>query len=152
MGVDEPAARNDRLQQIPEAWNRLTERIIACAMEVHTTLGPGLLEKMYEQALVHELNSQGLLVRSQVPVIIRYKTIELQGQRLDLVVENLVVIENKAVERVPDFALAQLVSYLRSGGFPLGLLFNFHALHLRDGIFRRVNPSAIRAKSAQSHD
>lgn len=116
-------------------------------MDVHSALGPGLLERLYEQAFVHELECQGLRVASQVPITIRYKALELQGQRLDLVVEDLVVVENKAVERVPDVALAQLTSYLRSGGYPLGLLFNFHELHLRDGIYRRLNPVALRSRA-----
>lgn len=120
-------------------------------MEVHTILGPGLLERMYEDALVYELGLRGLSVEQQFPIRIRYKEIDLSQQRLDLVVERLVVVELKAVERVSDVFLAQLVSYMRSARLPLGLLINFHTLHLKDGIYRRINHYAIPdQKSSQS--
>jgi GxxExxY protein len=138
----EPDRRREFLE-VPSEWNGITERIIGAAMEVHTILGPGLLERMYEEALVYELGQRGLAVEQQFPVRIRYKEIDLSQQRLDLVVERLVVVELKAVERVSDVFLAQLVSYMRSARLPLGLLINFHTLHLKDGIYRRINQDAI---------
>lgn len=137
----EPDEREDL--PVPDEWNLLTRRIIGCAMEVHLTLGPGLLEPLYEDALVYELAQAGVAVRRQVEIVVPYKTISLAGQRLDLVVENLVIIEIKAVSTVADVHLAQLVSYLRAAALPLGLLMNFHSQRLKDGIFRRLNERAI---------
>jgi GxxExxY protein len=123
---------------IPARWNATTERVIACAMEVHTRLGPGLAERLYEDALLYELSRAGLAVRRQVVVRVPYKDIVLSELRLDLVVGGGVVVELKCVEHVSDLHLAQLLGYLRAGGMPVGLLINFHTLRLRDGIFRRV--------------
>lgn len=132
------------MQELPEALNRLSERIIGCAIEVHRALGPGLLERIYQEAMEHELGLQGLAFGRQVPVTMRYKGIELVGQRLDLVVEKLVVIELKAVENVIDVHLAQLVGYMRAGEYPLGLVINFNVPALRLGIHRRINSRALR--------
>lgn len=123
----------------PPEWNRISESVLAAAFEVHSRLGPGLLERLYEQALVYELQQRGLRVARQVPIRIRYKEIELSGQTLDVVVEDLLIVERKSVERVPDVHLATLVSYLRASGLPLGLLINFNVPSLKQGIFRRVN-------------
>jgi len=133
--------------RIPAAWNDLTRRVIGCAMEVHTHLGPGLVERLYEDALDYELRRAGIAFARQHPVRVRYKEIVLSEQRLDLFFPDLLVVEIKAVEHVPDIHLAQLVSYLRSADVPLGLLINFNAMRLKDGIFRRINPysTAIRA-------
>lgn len=132
---------------IPDAWNRVTREIIRGAMEVHSVLGPGLLERLYEAALCHELSEARVAFERQLPLRMRYKSIELPEQRLDLCVERLVVVELKSVERVTDVDLAQLVSYQRAADIPLGLLLNFNTARLKDGIFRRVNPhaTAIRA-------
>ena len=144
-------------REVPAEWNELTKRIIGCAMEVHSIIGPGLVERLYEDALVYELGLVGLRVERQVPFRLVYKGLALSEQRLDLVIEGLVVVELKSVERVHDAHLAQLVSYLRSANFPLGLLINFHGLHLKDNIHRRINPKAIPARhlmawdAAQSH-
>jgi GxxExxY protein len=127
------------LVTVPDAWNQMTQRVIACAMEVHTILGPGLLERLYEDALAYELSQRGLRVERQRSIRVRYKTIELSEQRLDLVVENLVVVELKSTESVPEVFLAQLMSYLRSADLPLGLLINFNELRLAEGLFRRLN-------------
>lgn len=129
--------------QVPTEWNELTKRVIGLAMEVHTQFGPGLLERLYEEALAFELQQSGFDVRRQHPVRVIYKTIELGEQRLDLVVNELAVIEIKAVHEVADVHLAQLVSYLKASRLPLGLLINFHELRLKDGIFRRINPTAL---------
>jgi GxxExxY protein len=128
---------------VPPQWNALTRKIIGAAMEVHTILGPGLLERIYEDALVHELQLRGLAVARQVPVLINYKGLELPGQRLDVVVEELVVVENKAIADLTKCHLGQLVSYMRAARMPIGLLLNFHEFHLRDGIHRLLNRDAF---------
>jgi len=129
--------------QIPQEWNELTKRVIGLAMEVHTQLGPGLLERLYEEAFDFELRNAGLEVKRQYPVRVLYKSIELGEQRLDLVVNDLVVVEIKASSGVADAHLAQLTSYLKASRLPLGLLINFHALRLKDGVYRRLNPAAL---------
>lgn len=130
-------------RDIPPELNDLTRQIVGCAIEVHRALGPGLLERLYEQAFEHELRLQNLHVDRQVPVTLAYKGLDLSGQFLDLVVAGRVVVELKAVERVADVHLAQLVSYMHAGRYPLGLLINFHVPVLRSGVFRRVNRSAL---------
>jgi GxxExxY protein len=129
---------------VPDEWNAVTERIIACAMEVHSVLGPGFAERQYEDAMMYELTAHGLAAARQAPVRVRYKAIDLSEQRLDLVVESLVVVELKAVDRVHDVHLAQLVSYLRSADLPLGLLLNFNEARLVKGVYRRINPRCTR--------
>jgi GxxExxY protein len=127
---------------VPQSWNAVTRQVIGCAMEVHRLLGPGLLERIYEEALCYELSLAGLAFERQTPFKLRYKEIELPEQRLDLLVDGLIVVELKSVERVPDIYLAQMVSYMRSLDVPLGLLLNFNCALLKDGIYRRVNPAA----------
>lgn len=124
---------------VPEAWNALTGRIIGCAMEVHSVLGPGLLESIYEDALCHELEAASIDFQRQLAFAIPYKTRSFQGQRCDLLVGGLVVIEPKSVENVHDRHLATLSGYMRFLDAPLGLLIDFNELHLRDGIYRRIN-------------
>lgn len=130
-------------RQVPAEWNLITERIIGCAIEVHSHLGPGLLERLYEVAMIHELRESGLDVVAQVPVTLRYKSIDLPEQRLDLVVNDLVIVELKSVEAVHEIHLAQLLSYLRSINRPLGLLINFNVPLLVKGVHRRINGRAI---------
>ena len=122
--------------------NRLTGTIISSAMHVHSVLGPGLLESAYQGCLAHDLKKRGLAVASQVglPVIFDGERIEL-GYRIDLLVENLVIIEVKSIEAVHPVHHAQLMSYLRLSGVGVGLLINFYVAHLRDGIKRMVNGS-----------
>lgn len=115
----------------------LTERIIACAIAVHRELGPGLLESIYEEALTIELATSGLRFVRQVEMPVVYKGTPLSGSfRLDLVVENKVVVELKALEAILPVHEAQLLSYLRMGGWEVGLLINFKTALLRDGIRR----------------
>jgi GxxExxY protein len=115
----------------------LTEKIIAAAMPVHTALGPGLLESAYEACLVHELLKADLSTCNQVELPIRYDGLTLDiGYRIDVLVENLVIIELKAVDTVLPIHKAQLISYLKLSGKDVGLLINFNVLHLRDGIDR----------------
>src|SRR5881227_260411 len=127
-------------QQITSPLNNITRQIIAAVMKVHTLLGPGLLESAYHACLVHELRKQGLRVASQVglPVVYDGEKIDL-GYRIDLVVENLVIVEIKCVEAINPVHQAQLLSYMRLSGRSVGLLINFHVAHLRDGIKRMVD-------------
>ncbi|MCA1978480.1 MAG: GxxExxY protein [Thiobacillus sp.] len=119
---------------------RLGEAIIGGAMRVHSALGPGLLESAYEVCLCHELSKTGLRVARQVALPIRYDGIELEaGYRLDLVVENSVVLELKSVEKILPVHIAQVVSYLNLGGYSVGYLLNFNVSHMRDGIRRLSN-------------
>ena len=121
----------------------LTEMIIRAAMRVHTALGPGLLESAYEACLVHELLKAGLSARSQVELPVIYDGLTLDiGYRIDVLVENLVIIELKAVDTVLPIHKAQLISYLKLSGNDVGLLINFNVLQLRDGIERFLRPRA----------
>lgn len=126
------------INDVPLEWNRITEAIIGAAMEVHSLLGPGLLERLYEQAMVYECSKRGLVVKRQVPINLQYKEIALGEQVLDLVIDELVVVEIKSVDRVHDVHTRQLVSYMKSARLPLGLLINFNVDLLRNGIYRRV--------------
>ena len=124
---------------IPGELNEASEAIIGAAIEVHRHLGPGLLEGVYERALVHELESRGLVVQRQVLVSVTYKDIQIEGQRLDLLVAPGVIVEIKAVESLSRVHQAQLMSYLKSTGLRVGVLINFGQLLLKDGIKRIVN-------------
>jgi GxxExxY protein len=136
---------------IPPEWNRKTERVIGLAMTVHRELGPGPLEKLYEDALCYELSLAGFVVERQKVVRPRYKGIELSEMRLDLVVDGFLILELKSVSSVPDAHLAQLVSQLRAGNLPLGLLINFFNQRLKDHIYRRINPAACPKRHQVSH-
>ena len=121
--------------------NRLTGQIIGAAIRVHEELGPGLLESVYEQCLAMELRENGLSVETQVPVPIVYRgrQIAKEGFRLDLLVENTVVVELKSVEEMKPLYGKQLLTYLRLAGKEIGLLINFNVPLLKDGIERVVN-------------
>jgi len=109
-------------------------------MKVHSRLGPGLLESAYQACLAHELRSLGLAVAAQVPLPVVYEGQKLEvGYRVDLVVENRVVVEVKSVEAIHPIHEAQLLSYMRLSCLKVGLLINFNVLHLRDGIRRMVD-------------
>jgi GxxExxY protein len=125
--------------QIPAEINELTRRIIGAAIEVHKNLSPGLRENMYERALVRELTLAGLRVERQVPFHVHYKGEDLGVQIVDLIVEGLVIIECKSVDRLTDRDEAQLLGYLRFTGLPVGLLINFNVARLTTGITRRIN-------------
>ena len=118
----------------------LTSEILNAAIKVHRKLGPGLLESAYEACLRRELLLRGIKVEAQVPLPITYEgeTIEV-GYRLDLVVNDLVIVELKAVEKVIPLHEAQIISYLRLSGKPIGLLINFHVPLLKDGVKRFAN-------------
>jgi GxxExxY protein len=134
-----------------EVLNHLGERMIGAALKVHTALGPGLLESAYEACLVHELSKAGMRTARQVALPLRYDGVELDcAYRLDLVVENLLVVELKSVEKLLPIHSAQLIAYLKMGQYPLGYLLNFNTLHLRDGIKRLINSAPTSAPSAPS--
>jgi GxxExxY protein len=120
--------------------NRITEKIIGAAIKVHRALGPGLLESTYEACLAFELADSGLCVERQKELPVKYRDVKLDcGYRIDLLVEKLVVVELKAVERFQPIHQAQLLSYLKLSGCKLGLLINFNVKVLRDGIKRIIN-------------
>ena len=126
------------VESTPEAQHaRLTEIILGAALEVHRALGPGLLESAYEACLVWELEAQGLAVARQVAVPVLYKGVRLElGYRVDLLVENAVIVELKAVKALEPIHTAQLLTYLRLSGVRVGLLLNFNAELLKHGIKR----------------
>ncbi len=117
--------------------NLLTRNIIGAAIEVHKFLGPGLLESTYEECLCHELNSRQINFERQLPIPVVYKNIRLDcGYRLDLLVERAIVIEVKAVDQIMPIHKAQLLSYLKLGGWRTGLIINFNVNLLKSGIRR----------------
>jgi GxxExxY protein len=117
----------------------LSEKIIGGCIEVHRTLGPGLLESAYERCLAHELWLRGLRVERQQKLPVSYKGLRLDfGYRLDLVVEDSIVVETKAVESIQPVHEAQVITYLRLSGYAVGLLVNFHCDVIRNGIHRFV--------------
>jgi len=120
--------------------NRVSSQIIGAAIEVHKAIGPGLLESAYEECLCHELSLRQVPFARQVPLPVEYKGARLDcGYRLDLLVAKAVVVELKAVVQIEAIHEAQLLSYLKLGGWPLGLLINFNVPVLRGGIKRIVN-------------
>ena len=117
----------------------LTKEIISAAIEVHRALGPGLLESAYEECLCRELNLRGIPFERQVPLPVEFKGVRLEcGYRLDLLVDKRVVVEIKTVESLLPIHEAQLLTYLKLGGWKVGLLINFNVSVLKNGIRRRV--------------
>jgi GxxExxY protein len=123
---------------IPEEDEELAHTIIGAAIEVHRVLGPGFLESIYERALCHELALRGVAFEQQKKLIVRYKDLDIPGQRLDLLVGGRVITDLKTVETLAPIHQAQLLSYLKTTGLRLGLLINFKVLVLKDGIKRVV--------------
>ena len=120
--------------------NQIGERVLGCAIKVHQALGPGLLENVYESCLALELESAGLDFDRQLTLPVSYGGVVLEaGYRLDLLVARLVVVEVKAIETIASVHRAQLLSYLRLGGFRLGYLLNFNVRLMKDGIVRIAN-------------
>ena len=125
---------------IAERINAITEKVIGCAIEVHRAIGPGLLESAYEECLCYELSQCGLRFERQVPLPVIYKEVTLDcGYKLDIIVEDLVILEIKAVERIMPIHEAQLLSYLRMLDKRVGLILNFHMSIMKNGIKRIVN-------------
>ncbi len=116
--------------------NQITEKIIGCAIEDHRTLGPGLLEATYEEALCIEFTDAGMKFQRQMPFFIMYKGRNLGQYRLDLLVDEQVIVEIKSVERFDSVFEAQVLTYLRVTGKRIGLLINFNSRLLRDGVKR----------------
>ena len=120
--------------------NSVSGIVIDSSRAVHSVLGPGLLESPYEKCLAHELRSRGLKVEQQVPIPILYRGLSLRNvYRVDLLVADEVVVELKIVKQLHELHHAQLLSYLKLMKKRVGLLINFHSLHLKDGIKRMVN-------------
>ena len=119
--------------------NKITEKIIGIAINVHRALGPGLLESAYEACMVFDLSQKGLMVEQQKPLPVIYREVKLDcGYRLDLVIEKSVIVELKAVEKIMPIHKAQLLSYLKLSGYKVGLLINFNTEILKEGIRRVV--------------
>jgi GxxExxY protein len=129
----------------------LTQTVIGCAMKVHTALGPGLLESAYQECLFFELMRAGLFAEKEKPMPLIYSEVKLDcGYRVDIMVERRLVLEIKAVEAINNVHLAQVLTYLKLADLRLGLILNFHVLHLRDGIKRVVNRFDDSASSAKT--
>jgi len=125
--------------RLGKSANDVSHAIVTAALKVHSALGPGLLESAYEACLMHELLKAGLKVSSQVALPLEYDGIKLDiGYRLDLVVEDLVIVEIKAIEAITNIHQAQILSYMKLSGKSLGLIINFNVLHLKEGIKRVV--------------
>ena len=121
-------------------YNELSYSVVGAAMKVHHELGPGLLEKAYQECLCYEIAQLGLCVEKEVSMPLTYRGVQLEcGFRMDMLVENRLVIETKSVSELNDIHFAQLLSYLKQGDFRLGLLINFNTLILKNGIRRVVN-------------
>ncbi|NOX64409.1 MAG: GxxExxY protein [Chlorobi bacterium] len=120
--------------------NEISNKVIGVAIELHKKLGPGLLESVYENALAYDLRELGLKVGQQVSMPFEYKKVKLDvGYRLDLLVEDKVIIEIKSIELLAPVHYAQLLTYLKLSNLKLGLLINFNTKLLKDGIHRLVN-------------
>lgn len=119
--------------------NKLTEKVIGCAIKVHSELGPGLLESAYEECLYFELNKSGLYVEKQKALPLKYYGVLLEcGYRVDLFIENKLIVEVKACESLTDVHKAQVLTYLKLSGCKLGLLMNFNVTKLINGVKRLI--------------
>jgi GxxExxY protein len=126
-----PASRRDAQE--------VSRLVIGSALKVHTALGAGLLESAYEACLAYELRQMGCLVQTQVQLPIEYRGVKVDaGYRLDMLIDDLVIVELKCVDSISAIHKAQIISYLKLSGKSLGLILNFHVVHLRDGIKRFV--------------
>jgi GxxExxY protein len=120
--------------------NKISYEVVGAALKVHSQLGPGLLESVYEVCLIHELVKKGYVVESQRPLPVVYDSIRLNaGFRIDLLINGIFVVEIKSVDALHPIHTAQLLTYLRISGLKLGLLINFNVEHLKEGIKRIVN-------------
>jgi len=120
-------------------FDNLSHQVIGCALEVHKLLGPGLLESTYEQCLAHELTMNGILFKLQQPLPVIYKDIRLDcGYRIDLLIENKLIVELKSVEAIKAIHEAQLLTYMKLANISIGLMINFNVQKLKEGIKRYV--------------
>ncbi|WP_174591150.1 GxxExxY protein [Methanocella conradii] len=130
-------SQSTKKEPVPEHVNKITQSVLNAAYEVHTAIGPGLLESIYETCLAYELRNRGHLVEKQVSLPVIYKGIQMDaGLRMDLIVDNCIIIEIKAVDELLPIHEAQLLTYLKLTGYRIGLLMNFNSCHLKDGIKR----------------
>ncbi len=121
------------------AYDKLSERVIGCAIEVHRTLGPGLLESTYEQCLAYELTQSRIPFKLQSPLPVEYKGVNLDcGYRVDLFVDDRLIVELKSVDQINDIHKAQLLTYMKLSNAKVGLIINFNVKLLKDGIKRFV--------------
>jgi len=125
-------------EPIPARDEEIAHHVIGAAIEAHRLLGPGFLESVYEKALMYELHLRGLKVERQKDILVPYKDIRIEGQRLDLLVGGRVIVELKTVEAIAPIHQAQLPSYLKATGLRLGLLINLNVQVLKEGIKRLV--------------
>jgi len=120
-------------------FDKYSKQVIGCAIEVHKTLGPGLLESTYEQCLAHELRLAGLSFELQKSIPVKYKNVKLDcGYRLDLFIENSLIVELKSIRKLQKIHEAQLLTYMKLANVKTGLLINFNELRLKDGLKRFV--------------
>lgn len=130
--------------------DELTEKVIGAAIDVHRTLGPGLLESAYEECLCYDLTQAGLMFKRQVPLPVQYKDVKLDlGYRLDVVIERRLILGIETVERIIPIHEAQLLTCLKLTGTPVGLLLNFNVPILRHGIKRMVRSNLSRHRTSQ---
>jgi len=129
-----------RMLQLKMTYNELSYSVVGAAMKVHRELGPGLLEKAYQECLCYEIAQLGLCVEKEVAMPLKYRGVKLEcGFRMDLLVEKRLVVETKSVSELNEIHFAQLLSYLKQGDFRMGLLINFNTLILKNGVRRVVN-------------
>ena len=121
----------------PEAEEAMS-KTIGCAIRVHRELGPGFLEAVYHKAMYAELKASGVSFESELPVLVKYRDVEISGQRVDLIIERLIVVELKTVQKLDEIHRAQLISYLRTTGLRGGLLINFRVPIVQQGLKRVV--------------
>ena len=120
--------------------NELSKIVFECGLKVHRALGPGLLESAYEECLFYELNKTGLYIEKQKGLPLIYNEVKLDiGYRIDIILENKLIIEVKAVDALNDIHLAQILTYLKLSGCKLGLLINFNSVLIKDGVKRIIN-------------
>jgi GxxExxY protein len=120
-------------------FDALSNRVIGCAIEVHKNLGPGLLESTYEQCLAHELIAADIPFKLQCPLPVQYKNTKLDcGYRVDLLVDNKIILELKSIDRILPIHEAQLLTYMKLANISIGLLMNFNVKYMKDGIKRMV--------------
>lgn len=126
------------LSTVPPETEEIVQRTIGCGIEVHRHLGPGFLERIYAEALAYELEARGLSFERERSIVVNYKDKRIAGQRVDLIVAGSVIVEVKAVAKLDPVFESKMISYLRTTGLRIGLLMNFNAMLLKDGLKRIV--------------
>ena len=140
MNQNKPSDHQGEHLPIPSETEKAAKAVLDAAFTVHSNLGPGLLESVYETCLAHELRIQGSAVQVQITLPVVYADIRIDtGYRLDMLIDNRVIVEIKSVEQILPVHQAQILTYLKLSGYRLAFLINFNVRHLRDGIQRFVN-------------